>query len=128
MATDDTARWRRVFYLLAFVVVLVPALVPFAELVGSLPVALDGAALVRLAGLGAALAVLALLVRQKFRSRGREVEGAPETRADRETEGTGEVYAPYAYNSQRRAQREGERIRERAEEIAEAERDARDRR
>jgi hypothetical protein len=38
------------------------------------------------------------------------------------------VYAPYAYNEQQAARREGERIRKRAEEIAETEREARKRR
>jgi hypothetical protein len=38
------------------------------------------------------------------------------------------VYAPYAYNNQQEARREGERIRNRAEEVADAERDARERR
>ncbi|WP_135806988.1 hypothetical protein [Halorussus marinus] len=127
MATDDTSRLGWAFRLLFLVLVVVPVAVPFADAVEALPVALDTALLARLTGAGAVLAVLAVLVTQKRRARGREVTDSPEHRRDREPEGTGEVYAPYAYNNQQRARREGERIRERAAEVAEADREGRDR-
>jgi len=128
MATDGASRWGWAFRLLFLLLVVVPVAAPFVDTLDGLAVAFDAALLVRLTGLGAVIAVLGLLVLQKRWSRGREVADAPERRADRETEGTGEVYAPYAYNNQQQARREGERIRERAEEIVEADRDARDRR
>jgi len=126
MATDRASPWRRALHLLVLLVVLLPGIVPLARLFDELPVALDAGTLVRLTGLVAVLAVLGALVLQKRRARGREGADAPEQRTDREIEGTGEVYAPYAYNEQQQARREGERIRERAADIAEADREARD--
>jgi hypothetical protein len=128
MATDRTSGWRRALHLLVLLLVLLPGIVPLARLFDGLTVAFDAGTLVRLAGPLAVIAVLALLVAQKRRSRGREVADPPDRRADREIEGTGEAYAPYAYNEQQRARREGERIQERAAEIAEADRERRDRR
>lgn len=128
MATDATSRWRWAARLLFLLLVLAPLFAQFGDALGGLPVpdaTLDAALVVRALGFAVVLAVFALLIRQKRRSRGRNVDDAPERREDRKTEGTGEVYAPYAYNNQQQARREGDRIRERAEEIADADREAR---
>lgn len=128
MATDATSRWGWALRLLFVVLVLVPVLVQFGGVFGFDPLAVDSALVVRALGLGVVLGVVALLFLQKRRSRGQRVRDAPEQAEDRETEGTGEVYSPYAYNNQQKAKREGERIRRRAEEVSEADRDARKRR
>lgn len=125
MATDVTSRWRWAARLLFLLLVLAPLFVQFGGALGDDLPALDAALVVRTLGFGVVLATVVLLVLQKRRSRGRRVGDAPERREDRKTEGTGEVYAPYAYNNQQRARREGERIRERAEEISDADREAR---
>lgn len=146
MPNDATSRRRWAFRLLFLVLVVVPLVTQWvaagANVVGSLDLGafgtlFDRATVVRAVGCGVVVVVALLLVRQKRRSRGQQVEegaseGTPEQRtkgsAGREVEGSGEVYAPYAYNNQQAARRESERIRNRAEEIAEAERDAYERR
>ena len=124
MATDAASRWRWAARLLFLLLVLAPLFVQLGALGDDLP-ALDAAGVVRARGFGVVLATVVLLIWQKRRSRGRRVDDTPERREDRKTAGTGEVYAPYAYNNQQRARREGERIRERAEEISDADREAR---
>lgn len=134
MATN-TSRVRQVIELVVVLLVVGPVLVQWgfigmdlAPSVGVVPNA-DADLLVRLGGLALVVLVLGALVRQKRRSRGQQAsEDAPEEDSDRCVEGSGEVYAPYAYNNQQAARRESERIRDRAEEIAEAERDAYERR
>lgn len=125
MATDATSRWRWTVRLVFLLLVLAPLFLQFGGALSDGLPALDAAPVVRALGFGVVLAVVVLLIRQKRRSRGRRVDDAPERREDRKTEDTGEVYAPYAYNNQQRARREGERIRERGEEIADADREAR---
>ena len=133
MAADTISRWRWVVRLLVLLVVLAPLVVQFGGATSdvllafdaTLDAAIDAALVVRALGFAVVLVILVLLIRRKRRSRGRNADDAPEQPAKRETEGTGEVYAPYAYNNQQRARREGERIRERAEEIAAADREAR---
>jgi membrane protein implicated in regulation of membrane protease activity len=135
MATDWRSRLRQAAKLAVVLLIVGPVLVQWGLLgIDLAPAAeflpeTDAALLVRLAGLALVLLVLAALVRQKRRSRGKQSsQRAPEQAADRQVEGSGEVYAPYAYNEQQAARREGERIRKRAEEIAETEREARKRR
>lgn len=103
--------------------ILAPLLVRWEFVSADLVPTVDGTILVRALGLGIVLLAFALLVRQKHRSRGRRpTEGAPERPGDRQVEGNGEVYAPSADNSRREARREGDRIRERAEEVRENDR------
>jgi hypothetical protein len=135
MATDIRSRLRQAAKLAIVLLVVGPLLVQWgfvgmdlAPSVAFVP-SVDADLLVRLGGLGLVLLVLAVLVRQKRRTRGQQAsESAPEEDEDRTIEGSGEVYAPYAYNNQQAARRESERIRDRAEEIAEAERDVYERR
>ncbi|PSQ47516.1 hypothetical protein BRD15_07020 [Halobacteriales archaeon SW_6_65_15] len=140
MATD-VSRVRQAAKLAVVLLVVGPLLVQLgfvgvelAPSVAFVP-SVDADLLVRLVGLGFVLLVLVVLVRQKRRSRGQQAsDGTPEQpegqrgQRDQRVEGSGEVYAPYAYNNQQAARRESERIRDRAEEIAEAERDAYERR
>jgi hypothetical protein len=140
MATD-VSRVRQAAKLAVVLLVVGPLLVQLgfvgvelAPSVAFVP-SVDADLLVRLVGLGFVLLVLVVLVRQKRRSRGQQAsDGTPEQpegqrgQRDQRVEGSGEVYAPYAYNNQPAARRESERIRDRAEEIAEAERDAYERR
>lgn len=128
MVIDATSRRRWAARLLFLLLVLVPLFVQFGGTLGDDLPALDAALIVRTLGFGVVLTIAVLLIRQKRRSRGRQVDDAAERPEDRETDGTGEVYAPYAYNNQQEARREGERIRKRAEESSEAERDAYERR
>lgn len=134
MATDTVSRVRQAAKLAVVLLVLAPLLVRLGFVSADLVPRVAPELLVQAAGLGLAVVAVALLVRQKRRSRGQSPsEGFRERAAkrprerpdDREVEGSGEVYAPYAYNEQQRARREGERIRQRAEEIAEADREAR---
>ena len=135
MATDIRSRLRQAAKLAIVLLVVGPLLVQWgfvgmdlAPSVAFVP-SVDADLLFRLGGLGLVLLVLAVLVRQKRRTRGQQAsESAPEEDEDRTIEGSGEVYAPYAYNNQQAARRESERIRDRAEEIAEAERDVYERR
>jgi hypothetical protein len=140
MATD-VSRVRQAAKLAVVLLLVGPLLVQLGfvgvELAPSVALvsSVDADLLVRLVGLGFVLLVLVVLVRQKRRSRGQQAsDGTPEQpegqrgQRDQRVEGSGEVYAPYAYNNQQAARRESERIRDRAEEIAEAERDAYERR
>ena len=128
MATDAASRLRQAAKLIVALLVVGPALVQFGFVGSELVPSVEPALLVRLAGFAVVLAVGYLLVRQKRRTRGRRpTEGAPERPEDRQVEGSGEVYAPYAYNNQQEARRETDRIRERAERVSESERDAYDR-
>lgn len=135
MASDGTSRWQlalRLLFVALFVVPLVAQLFAVgAGVAESLGVgvpdfaSLDSTTAGQAVGLAVAVVIVVLLVRQKRRSRGqRPSEDPPEQAGDRTVEGSGEVYAPYAYNNQQAARRESRRIRNRAEEIAEAERDA----
>lgn len=129
MANERASPWQWAFRLLFLALVIVPIVAqwvgPRMEIVGLL----DSATLVRVTGLSVVVLMLLLLVGQKRRSRGqRASESAPESSDDRQVEGSGEVYAPYAYNNQQQARRESKRIQNRAEEISEAERKGRNRR
>ncbi|WP_137285194.1 hypothetical protein [Halorussus salinisoli] len=129
MATKATSRLRQAVKLAVVLLVVAPVLVQwgfvgadFASAADLVP-SVDAALLVRLGGLAVLSVVVALLVGQKRRSRGqRSSADAPEEAEDRRVEGSGETYAPYAYNNQQKARREGERIRERAEDIVDADR------
>lgn len=126
MATDSSSRWRWAFRLLVLALVVVPIAAQWAGSRSAVADVLDAATLVRIVGLGVVALVVLAFVGQKRRSRGQEAsDRAPERTDDRRVEGSGEVYAPYAYNNQQAARRESERIRNRAEEIAETERDRR---
>ncbi len=140
MATDATSRFRQAAKLGVVFLFLGPLLVRWG-FVGAdlLPVGLvsgdrlptaSSDLLVRLVGLALVVGVLGLLVRQKRSSRGQHSTDAAEEAADRKieqnrrVEGSGEADPSYAYNNQQQARREGERIRDRGEEIAAVERDA----
>ncbi|MFC7079807.1 hypothetical protein [Halorussus caseinilyticus] len=127
MASDTASRLRQAAKLAVVLLVLSPLVVRWGLVGTDLFPRVGTDLLVRAAGLGVLLAVVALLIRQKRRSRGRSPsDGFAERPEDRQVEGSGEVYAPYAYNEQRAAHREGERIRERAEEVARTDREARE--
>lgn len=150
MATDGSSRVRQAAKLAIVLLVVTPVLVQWgfvgADLVPAADLApqIDADLLVRLGGLGLMFLVLVALVRQKRRTRGQQAsERAPEEAADRQVEqtgveqtggersrveGSGEPHAPFAYNNQQQARREGERIRNRAEEIIESDRESRKRR
>jgi membrane protein implicated in regulation of membrane protease activity len=140
MATDSTSRLQVAFRLLFVFLVVAPLVVqsvavgrdvlgPFAvELLGpgafEVP-SLDPTTTVQTVGLAVVAVVALLLVRQERGSRGQQPsDGAPGKSEDRDVKGSGEVYAPDAYRDQHAARRESKRIQNRAEEIAEAERDA----
>jgi membrane protein implicated in regulation of membrane protease activity len=129
MAAEQSGRLRQIAKLLVALIVVGPLLVQLGFLGAEVAWTPDSETLVQLARLAIVGGVLALLVRQKRGSRGQQAsKRAPEQAEDRTVEGSGEVYAPYAYNNQQEARREGERIRNRAEEVADAERDAGERR
>jgi hypothetical protein len=129
MASETISRVRQAAKLAVAVLVLSPLLVRWGFVSADLLPRVGPELLVRAAGLAVVAVVLGLLVRQKRRSRGRSPsEGFAERPEDRQVEGSGEVYAPYAYNEQQAARREGRRIRERAEEVAETDREARKKR
>ena len=123
MATDGPSRWRLAGRVLLLALLLVPVAVQWLGVGDGIVPAFDAGSVVRLLGLGAILLVLGLLVVQKRRTRGQQPSAdAPEEDEDRQVEGTGEVYAPYAYNSQLEAKRESERIERRADRIADSDR------
>lgn len=127
MATDTTSRLRQAAKLAVALLVVSPLLVQWGFVSADLVPRVAPELLIRAAGLGLVVVVVGLLVRQKRRARGQSPSrGFPERTEDWDGEGSGEAYAPYAYNNQQRARREGERIRERAEEIADAERETRE--
>jgi hypothetical protein len=140
MATDATSRFRQVAKLGVVLLFLGPLLVrwgfvgadllPAGLVPTGFPPSVSSDLLVRLVGLALVVGVLGLLVRQKRSSRGQHSTDAAEEAADRKREqtrrieGSGEADPSYAYNNQQQARREGERIRDRGEEIAAVERDA----
>ncbi|WP_135852868.1 hypothetical protein [Halorussus salinus] len=140
MATDATPRLRQAVTLGVVFLFLGPLLVqwgfagadllPTALVPSDLLPTVSSDLLVRLVGLALVVGVLGLLVRQKHSSRGQHSTDAAEEAADRKieqnrrVEGSGETDPSYAYNNQQQARREGERIRDRGEEIAAVERDA----
>lgn len=145
MVTDTTSRLRQAVKLAVVLLVVGPLLAQWGVIGTDLVPTISTELLVRVAGLAIVAVILGLVVRQKRGSRGqRSSVDAPEEaeerqveerrveesgRADgRQVEGSGEVYAPYAYNNQQQARREGKRIQERAEEISSADRDASKRR
>src|SRR6056297_467502 len=134
MATDATSRFRQVAKLGVVLLFLGPLLVRWGFVGADLfptgfPPSVSSDLLVRLVGLALVVGVLGLLVRQKHSSRGQHSTDAAEEAADRKreqnrrVEGSGEADPSYAYNNQQQARREGERIRDRGEEIAAVERD-----
>lgn len=143
MATDRRFTGRGVAALIVTVALLAPAVAAWLDpaLLGGL----DGAAVVRFVGLAVVLALVARwLFRRRGRNRGGSSDGEPPrgpgddleagegddrtTGRTADIEGTGNEYLSYVYNSQVEATREGDRITEEAERLAEADRDARRRR
>jgi hypothetical protein len=118
MTTDGTSKLRWVVRLLFVVALLVPVVVPWLG-IAELPDIGTGT-LVRLVGLVIVALAAGVLVRQKRLSRGQEI--------DPDVEGTGDEYYRYAYTSQTEAAKEGDRITEEAERLAEQDRDANRRR
>lgn len=114
MATDGTSKLRWVVRLLFVVALLAPVVVPWVG-IAEIP-DLGTGTLVRLVGLVVITLAAAVLIRQKRLSRGQKT--------DTDVEGTGDEYYRYAYTSQTDAAKEGNRITEEAERLAEADRDA----
>ena len=114
MGTDGTSKLRWVVRLLFAVALLAPVVVPWLG-IAEIPEPETGT-LVRLVGLLIVTLAAAVLVRQKRLNRGQE--------ADTDVEGTGDEYYRYAYTSQTDAAKEGDRITEEAERLAEVNRSA----
>jgi hypothetical protein len=118
MATESVSKLRWVGRLLFVVALLAPVVLPWLG-IAEIP-ELETGTLVRLVGLAVVTLAAAVLVRQKRLSRGQD--------AETEVEGTGDEYYRYAYTSQTDAAKEGDRITEEAERLADADRDANRRR
>jgi membrane protein implicated in regulation of membrane protease activity len=118
MSTDGTSTFRWVVRLLFVAALLVPVLGPWLG-VADVP-EVGSETLVRLVGLVVVSLAAAMLVRQKRRRRGQET--------DTDVEGSGDQYHTYAYTSQTDAAKEGDRITEEAERLAEADSNRRERR
>lgn len=116
MATGGTSKLRWGLRLLFAGALLAPVVVPWLG-IAEIPEVGSGT-LVRLVGLAVVALAAAALVRRKRRSR----EQGQQT--DPDVEGTGDEYYRYAYTSRTDAAKEGDRITEEAERLAEAERDA----
>jgi hypothetical protein len=118
MATESVSKLQWVGRLLFVVALLAPVVLPWLG-IAEIP-ELETGTLVRLVGLAVVTLAAAVLVRQKRLSRGQD--------AETEVEGTGDEYYRYAYTSQTDAAKEGDRITEEAERLADADRDANRRR
>ena len=118
MPTDGTSKFRWVVRLLFVAALLVPVLGPWLGVV-DVP-EIGNETLVRLVGLVVVSLAAAMLVRQKRLRRGQET--------DTDVEGSGDQYYTYAYTSQTDAAKEGDRITEEAERLAEANKNRREKR
>ncbi|WP_276301745.1 hypothetical protein [Halorussus lipolyticus] len=118
MPTDGTSKLRWGLRLLFVVALLAPVAVPWLG-IAQIP-DLGSETLVRLVGLVVVSLAGAVLVRQKRLRRGQSRET--------DVEGSGDQYHTYAYTSQTDAAKEGDRITDEAERLAEADRNRREKR